>query len=215
MNYKTSNKGMAEIIGHEGLSQSKYLDSVGVETIGAGSTITELPSIASIDWSYVMPLTEVMALFEKSLPYYEKAVNDNLKVEVTQERFDALVSWVYNVGIGWAAKSSVMRLVNDKAENTSIYSALMLFDKPPEILPRRKKEAILLTKGVYSEGGVANLFPIDARTHKPIYSEGQHINVAALLTKEAPEAPVVVKTPLINTLAGLWTTIKNALKRTP
>lgn len=39
-------------------------------------------------------------LLNKTLLSYEKAVNDNVNVELTQNEYDALVVFVYNIGIG-------------------------------------------------------------------------------------------------------------------
>ena len=43
---------------------------------------------------------------------YEAGITDALRVDVTQSQFDALVSWAYNVGLGAAKQSTLMRLLN-------------------------------------------------------------------------------------------------------
>ena len=174
--------GKIELIGHEGICLQLYLDSVGVRTIGAGATVTEIPNIKSLPWSYTITMKEAMELFSKSLEKYENAIRKNLKVSVSQTMFDALVSWAYNVRIGWAPKAQVIKLINQGVKDKNrLYNALMQYNKPPEIKGRRAKEAKLLTTGVYSNGGKALLFPVNPKTHKPQYAKGVQINVKEYL----------------------------------
>jgi lysozyme len=174
--------GKIELIGHEGICLQLYLDSVGVRTIGAGATVTEIPNINSLPWSYTITMKEALELFDKSLAKYENAVRKALNKPVKQTQFDALVSWAYNVGVGWAPKATVIKLLNQGVtDKTRLRNALMQYNKPPEIKGRRAKEAKLLTDGVYSNGGKALVFPVNPKTHKPIYNKGKQVTVKELL----------------------------------
>ena len=173
---KTSNEGMVEILGHEGICLSKYKDSVGVWTIAGGATRTEIPDLASWPLSKTLTMQEAFELFSKSIVRYENAINKALDKPVPQHMFDALVSWCYNVGVGWAPKSTVIKLINQGVSGQKLYSALMIYNKPKEIVGRRVKEAILLTKGTYSNGGKALLFPVNSKGI-PVYGKGKQINV--------------------------------------
>lgn len=51
-------------------------------------------------------------LFRNDISHAEKAVNTLVKVPLTQNEFDALVSFVYNVGETAFAKSTLLRLLN-------------------------------------------------------------------------------------------------------
>ena len=103
---KISNKGLVELVGHEGVCLSKYRDSVGVWTIGIGATRSEIPDLASWPLSKTITLQESFELLRKSILKYESAINEALKCNVPQHQFDALVSWCYNVGVGWVKKAS-------------------------------------------------------------------------------------------------------------
>jgi GH24 family phage-related lysozyme (muramidase) len=46
------------------------------------------------------------------LQKFEKCINDNVKKPLTQNEFDALVSFVFNVGTGAFEKSSMLKLLN-------------------------------------------------------------------------------------------------------
>lgn len=175
---KTSLKGLVELAGHEGVCLNPYLDSVGVWTIGIGATKSE---IVGLDASHPdITIEQAIDLFKHSIVKYENAINKALKVEVTQTQFDALVSICYNIGCAGAANSTFMKLINAKAPLQLIANAILMWKKPPEILGRRKKEALLFTEGIYSNKGKALVFPVNSK-YKPVYSKGKTVDIGALL----------------------------------
>lgn len=192
---KTSNKGLVELVGHEGVCLSKYKDSVGVWTIGIGATRSEIPDIASWPLSKKITMQEAFTLLNKSIVKYENAVNKALDRKVSQYQFDALVSWCYNVGVGWMPKATVVKLLNQGASPPQLHKALLMFRKPIEILGRRTKEANLLAYGKYSNDGKALLFPVSSRGY-PIYAKGTTLNVWEYISNTSevePEPPEVHK----------------------
>lgn len=187
---RTSNEGKVEIIGHEGIALSKYKDSVGVWTIAGGATRTEIPDLASWPLSKTITMQEAFDLFGRSIVKYENAVNAALTHNITQYQFDALVSWCYNVGVGWVKKASVIKLINQEASPKQLYNALLMFNKPKEIIGRRTKEANLLAYGKYSNDGKAMLFPV-SRSGYPIYKKGTIINVWQYISHTSEEPPTI------------------------
>lgn len=191
---KTSNEGKVEIIGHEGIALSKYKDSVGVWTIAGGATKTEIPDLASWPLDKKITMQEAFDLFGRSIVKYEDAINKALTRPILQTQFDALVSWCYNVGTGWAKSATVIKLLNEGVTDPiALRKALLLYRKPPEILGRRIKEADLLAYGKYSNGGKAMLFPVSSNGY-PMYSRGTSINVWQYIphTTEAEPIPPTV-----------------------
>jgi lysozyme len=84
----------------EGFRPRPYRDAVGVWTIGYGSTAGVGPNTP--------PITEQQArdrLMREVDAQYGRAINA-LGVPLTQNQFDALVSFVYNVGPGGVAAST-------------------------------------------------------------------------------------------------------------
>lgn len=221
-NMKTSNEGLVEIIGHEGIGLSKYKDSVGVWTIGAGSTKTEIPDLDSWPLSKTITIQEAFDLFKSSMSKYEDAINAVLTRNILQTQFDALVSWCYNVGVGWARKATVISLINTNASSTQLYSALLQYSKPKEIIGRRTKEAILLAYGRYNEAGKATLFPISVNGY-PMYSKGKIINVWQYInhTSDEPAVPVVngdqsgheIKPNMLNQAISLFNDYLNGVQK--
>lgn len=161
---RMSKKGAQMLTELEGISTTKYKCSAGVWTIGIGATRTEYPDIGRWPMKKSITIQEAFDKLPKSLEKYEKAVRRALKVDVPQHTFDALVSWCYNVGVGWCKKASVIKLLNRGVPHTSkrVYNALMMYKKPKEIIGRRKKEAKLLTTGKYTLTGKANLYKVTA-----------------------------------------------------
>ena len=88
---QTSQEGIALIKKFEGCELEAYKCAAGVWTIGYGSTkgVKEGDTITQEDADKL--LTEEMS-------EYEGYINDMVNTDLKQNEFDALVSWVYNLG---------------------------------------------------------------------------------------------------------------------
>jgi Phage-related lysozyme (muraminidase) len=107
---KTSQKGINLILSFEGFSPKPYLDSAGIPTIGYGNTY--YPDGKKVTMKDPAISKEKGAqLFSSVLPVYEKIVNNKIKVALTQNQFDALVSHTYNTG----GSDTLFSLINKKA----------------------------------------------------------------------------------------------------
>lgn len=122
---QTSKLGKAEIAHSEGVSLTKYLDSVGVHTIGIGATVSEIPDIKQWAWEKALTLEQVFDLFSQSLVKYENAVNKAVKVPLEQHQFDALVSICYNIGTGGLSKSTFVKRINSGSPIGSLPRSLL------------------------------------------------------------------------------------------
>ncbi|AVF36715.1 lysozyme [Rahnella sikkimica] len=103
----TGAKGIALIKSFEGLRLEKYQDVVGKWTIGYGHLI--LP-----EESFPAPIPEAQAdaLLRQDLGISEKAVNQYVIVALTQNQFDALVSFTFNLGVGNLKNSTLLKVLN-------------------------------------------------------------------------------------------------------
>lgn len=103
---KISQKGIDLIKSFEGLELKAYIDSVGVTTIGYGSTGTHV--------SIGMTITKEQAeqLLKKDFERFEKGVSDLVKVPLNQNQFDALVSFSFNLGLGNLKSSALLKKLN-------------------------------------------------------------------------------------------------------
>lgn len=100
----------------EGYRDTAYLDTAGIPTIGYGTI--------RIDGKPVelgMTCTEPQAVLwlTADLAQAQTAVNKLVTVPLTQNQYDALVSFVYNVGVHAFATSTLRRLLNTKDPHTS------------------------------------------------------------------------------------------------
>lgn len=101
-----SASGRAMIASHEGLRLKAYLCPANVWTIGYGHT--------GKDVTPNLTITKEVAdhLLAKDLRRFEAAVNDLCKV-TTQNQFDALVSFAFNLGENALEESTLRRKHND------------------------------------------------------------------------------------------------------
>ncbi|AYZ12934.1 lysozyme [Chryseobacterium arthrosphaerae] len=112
---KTSQKGINLIISFEGFSAQPYLDSAGIPTIGYGNTY--YPGGKKVTMKDPAITREKgVELFSAVLPTYEKIVNAKVKIPLTQNQFDALVSHTYNTG----GSDGLFSLINKKAGEEEI-----------------------------------------------------------------------------------------------
>ncbi|MBT2116403.1 lysozyme [Dyella sp. LX-66] len=103
----TSALGVALIKQFEGLRTCAYLDAAGIWTIGYGHTGEEVRSGLRID------ATQADVLLREDLGSAEEAVRAWVTQALAQASFDALVSFVFNVGATAFAGSTLLRKLND------------------------------------------------------------------------------------------------------
>ena len=103
---RTSEAGVNLIKTFEGCRTTAYRCSAGVWTIGYGHTT---------DVKEGMTITQHQCdvMLEVDIEQYENYVNDYVVVSLTQNQFDALVSWVYNLGPTNFRKSTMLKVLND------------------------------------------------------------------------------------------------------
>jgi lysozyme len=111
---RMSEKGRDWMAAWEGGYRLKaYLCPAGVWTISAGVTryggnragrVQKKDTLASID--------EAKALFQRTLKQYEDGVDALTRDDVVQHEFDALVSFVWNLGVRNLERSTLIKWVN-------------------------------------------------------------------------------------------------------
>ncbi len=103
---KVSDEGIEMIKRFEGCKLVGYLDSVGVATVGVGHTGPKVYEGMHITQE------EADELLRHDLEWVEKCINQHVTVELTQNEFDALASFVFNLGCGAFRKSTLLKKLN-------------------------------------------------------------------------------------------------------
>ena len=154
-----ASQGCIEMIqGSEGFRATPYWD-YSQWTVGYG---TECPAEHLERYKKEgIPVEEAEALFLTLLARYETAVNkfmDKHELNLTQQQFDALVSFTYNLGSSSLNKTSytiVQAVLNGATENELIYAFSIYCmaggEFQPGLMRRRLSEANMFLNGQYSE----------------------------------------------------------------
>ena len=109
-NVETSESGIELIKNFEGRRLVAYQDSVGVWTIGYGHTKT------AYEGRLIIKSTADRLLAE-DLVEFEKYIVNLVTVPLTQNQFDALVSWTFNVGPKNLGESTLLKKLNQGLYN--------------------------------------------------------------------------------------------------
>jgi len=102
---KVSNAGVDLIKRFEGVKLKAYRDSVGIPTIGYGHT-------HAVKDGDVITGQQADEFLREDLAVAELAVNTNVRVPISQGQFDAMVSFVFNLGAGNFVKSTLLKKLN-------------------------------------------------------------------------------------------------------
>lgn len=124
---KTSQNGLEFIKSHEGFKLAAYQDVAGKWTIGVGHLIdldTEQHLLGA-------PITEaqVIELLQEDVREAEAAVNSQVTATLNQNQFDALVSFVFNLGSGNFSQATFRKLINQGKGREEVEPAWKRWDK--------------------------------------------------------------------------------------
>jgi lysozyme len=107
---RTSPAGRAFIGRHEGLRLSAYRDAAGIWTIGYGHTAAAGPPVPVA--GLTITAAEADAILGRDLARFEAAVARLVTAALSQDEFDALVSFAFNVGEGALGRSTLLKKLN-------------------------------------------------------------------------------------------------------
>lgn len=109
-NIVTSNKGINIIKQFEGFMPKPYVCPAGYHTIGYGHLLPANHKVEAID---ELKANEFLLL---DLEIAEAAITRNISVNLRQYQFDALSSFVFNLGGSALQRSTLRQKINQQAE---------------------------------------------------------------------------------------------------
>lgn len=148
-----SSRGIDLLVEFEGFRSRAYQDVAGVWTIGYGSTRINGRPVRPSD---VCTKEQARFYMLESLRDYERAVERAFPQRPTQSQFDALVVFVYNVGIGGFQSSTIYRKIKSGSVQTITESNFVAWNKAringqlvevPGLTRRRRAEFALFSTG--------------------------------------------------------------------
>ena len=115
---RTSPSAVSKIAEFEGCRLAPYNDLAGNATVGIGHLLHRGP----LDGTEV-PVTreEALRVFAQDLLPREKTVSSYVRVPLTQNQFDSLVSFTYNLGAG-----NLLNLLSETGLNRGCYDKVPL-----------------------------------------------------------------------------------------
>lgn len=142
-----SAKGIEFLFHGEGFRTKPYLDTKGVATIGFGTTYYPDGKRVTMQ-DKTITRDEALALAMHHIKNeVETPINKLIKTKLNQNQYDAIVSLVYNIGIGNFSTSTVLRKIN-AGDFDAAADAFLLWNKPAELIGRRKRERELFKRSV-------------------------------------------------------------------
>lgn len=106
-NMKVSKAGIALIKEFEGLVLDAYQDSVGVWTIGYGHTKNVYPGLRISE-------AQAEAFLQEDIRTHAQGIFNYITIKLTQNQFDALASFHFNLGPNILEKSLLLNLINSR-----------------------------------------------------------------------------------------------------
>lgn len=153
--YKISKNGLALIVGYEKKRLKAYLDSRGKPTIGIG--MIRYADGTPVKMGDTITDEQAESDFATTLTYYEQAVDRVTRDDISQNEFDALVSFCYNEGETALKTSTLLKHVNSRQYTPDVILAdFLMWDKERKngmlvendgLKRRRRSEALMFNTG--------------------------------------------------------------------
>lgn len=139
-NMKTSQKGLDLIKRFEGVVLKAYQDSVGVWTIGYGHTKNVSPGM-------IITMAQANTFLAEDVAVHASGIGKYVTVPLTQNQFDALASFHFNLGVDILKGSDLLAYINSKQWEAAATEMKKYVHAGSQVLPglvnRRNAEVAL------------------------------------------------------------------------
>ncbi len=149
------------LTGFEAMILHVYQDQANIPTVCVGHVVKPEDQVWLRDG---VTRDECLQVLGRDVKRFEDGINEMVRVPLSQPMVDALISLVFNIGLGAFAKSSVLAYLN-RREYTEAADAFLLwkyarvklrngsYEKRPILLGRREAEARLFRSGILEVHG--------------------------------------------------------------
>jgi len=122
------NKGYLLITKHEGLKLKPYLCPAKIPTIGYGNTYyPDGKRVTLLDKDITKQ--QAFDMFKEVANRFAKRVDELVISKLTQNQFNSLVSFAYNVGTGNFSSSTLLKKVNRNPDDLTIKDEFLRWNK--------------------------------------------------------------------------------------
>jgi lysozyme len=134
---------------YEGLRLTAYQDAVGIWSVGYGNTF--YPDGAKVQPGDKISIAKADSMLFFVLEMFGKRVDEMVTAHLSQNQFDALCSFAYNVGTEALRKSTLLKKVNKNPDDLTIEAEFLRWNKAKGkvllgLTKRRQAEADLYFK---------------------------------------------------------------------
>ncbi len=148
---KVSKQCLEMIRHHEGVRFKPYQCPAKLWTVGVGHVIGDGKTLPP-EWNRSFSKDEVDSILASDLRRFERGVLRLCPRNLTQSRFDALVSFAFNVGLG-SLQRSTLRMKHNRGEFDACVKEFLKWSKAGGkvlngLLNRRKDEAKRYAEGI-------------------------------------------------------------------
>lgn len=141
-----SAKGYDVLAEREAIVLETYLCDSGVPTIGLGHTSAAGPPVVR-EGMKITP-EEAEQIFRRDALRFRQECAGLVKVPLHQHEFDALASWLFNIGSTQFRSSTALKRLN-AGDYEGCAEAMLWWSKPASIVSRRKAEVEQFRSGKY------------------------------------------------------------------
>lgn len=140
-----SNNGYNFITKMEGIRNDAYQDSIGIWTCGIGFTTV---NGVKVEKGLYMTNEEIQTEFFKQITLYTNCINNSVTSTLSENNYDSLVSFCFNVGCGNFKSSTLLKKININPNDITIKDEFLKWNKAggkviPGLTNRRLQEANL------------------------------------------------------------------------
>lgn len=145
---KTGKQGLELIRSFEGFQPSIYKCPAGRPTIGFGHVVKD-----DEDFPNLLTVQDAYDLLKEDLKPVEEAIHETVDSLLSASQFDALASFIFNIGIGAWRESSFLKRLKEGADYYDASSEFLRWiyagkKKLRGLMRRREAERNLFIKGI-------------------------------------------------------------------